>query len=80
MIDNENYLGKGLAASTLEAFTKFLQEDVDPTIDTFIIDPDPNNPRAKHVYAKAGFNRVGDFIMERGVFKGQKTYLMVKTL
>jgi len=75
MIGNENYFGKGLAAPTLQAFAKFLQEQVDPTIDTFMIDPNVNNPRAKHVYQKAGFIPVAEF--ER---RGEQFILMVMNL
>ncbi len=79
-IGNEKYLGQGLAAPTLQSFTEFFQSQVDRAADTFYIDPDENNPRAKHVYEKAGFQLVGDFTMERGVFSGKKTYLMVKKI
>jgi len=72
-IGNEAYVGKGLAASTLEAFTTFFQEKVDPQADTFVIDPSQNNPRAKHVYEKAGFQPVGEFFR-----RGEWFYLMVK--
>lgn len=46
----------------------------------FFIDPAEHNPRAKHVYENAGFKMVGDFEMDIGVFKGEQTHLMVKTL
>jgi RimJ/RimL family protein N-acetyltransferase len=79
-IGNITFLGKGLAAPTLEAFVQFFQGSVDAKADTFFIDPDDNNPRAKHVYAKAGFDLVGDFVMKGGVFDGKKTDFMVKKL
>ena len=77
-IGNKEYLGKGLGASTLETFVRFYRERVDPLADTFFIDPSANNPRAKHVYSKAGFSEVGTYIIEEGAFKGKKNYLMVK--
>jgi predicted acetyltransferase len=81
MIGDKNYFGKGLGAKTLAMFTEFFQQEVDRYADTFFIDPDENNPRAKHVYEKAGFECVGDFIMEgEGVFAGRKTYLLVKKI
>ena len=46
--------------------------------DTFFIDPDENNPRAKHVYAKAGFEHVGDYSPHEGAFIGSTSLLMVK--
>ena len=42
-IGNKNFLGKGLASSTLEAFIKFYHKHIDPLSDTFFIDPDENN-------------------------------------
>ena len=81
-IGNEDYLGKGLASLTLEAFTKFFQSKIDQTADTFFIDPDDNNPRAQHVYEKAGFKKVGEFQREGRYhdFSGDKTFLMVKKM
>lgn len=81
MIGNKNYYGKGLGSITLEKFTYFIQEEIDSTADTFFIDPDEGNPRAKHVYAKAGFKYIGDFIMgENSVFAGKTSHAMVKKL
>lgn len=79
-IGNTEYLGKKLASPTLEAFTQFFQKETDPQADTFLIDPDENNPRAIHVYEKAGFTPVGSFLVERGFFKGHHSFLMVKYL
>lgn len=55
---------------------------IDPHADTFFIDPDDNNPRAQHVYEKAGFKLVGKFIAEKAFwdFTGDKTHLMVKKM
>lgn len=61
MIGNKKYLGKGLGGRTLEKFTRFMQEAVDHSIDTFFIDPADSNPRAKHVYEKGGFEAVDVF-------------------
>ena len=76
-IGNRRYLGKGLAAPTLNAFIHFFRTHVDPQTDTFLIDPDAGNAKAKHVYAKAGFIPVGSYRMESGVFMGQETELMI---
>jgi RimJ/RimL family protein N-acetyltransferase len=79
MIGDKDCFGKGLGAQTLKEFITFFQREIDPQADTFFIDPDVNNPRAKHVYEKAGFEHVGDFIMEgSGVFAGRKTHFLVK--
>ncbi|MDF2577305.1 MAG: hypothetical protein K0S74_789 [Chlamydiales bacterium] len=77
-IGNKNFIGKGLAAPVLTSFIDFFRFQIDSKADTFFIDPDEKNPRAQHVYTKAGFQLVGDFIPEKGVFSGQKTCLMVK--
>jgi RimJ/RimL family protein N-acetyltransferase len=77
-IGNKKYLGQGLAVPTLDAFIRFYKSMVDIGADTFFIDPDENNPRAKHVYAKAGFLAVGEFEVKEGPFKGQINCLMVR--
>lgn len=81
-IGNKEFLSRGLASPTLIAFTKFFKDKIDPKSDTFFIDPDDNNPRAQHVYEKAGFYIVGDFKRGRDywAFSGEKTYLMVKKI
>lgn len=81
-IGNTAFLNKGLAAPSLEAFTIFFKTQIDPSADTFFIDPDADNPRAQHVYEKAGFKLVGEFIAEKVYwdFTGEKSYLMVKKM
>lgn len=79
-IGNETFLGKGLATPTLEAFTKFIQTKIDRTVDLFMIDPAETNPRAKHVYEKAGFETVTEFVRDDGFFKDLKHFLMVKKM
>jgi RimJ/RimL family protein N-acetyltransferase len=79
-IGNKDYLGQGLAAPTLVEFMEFYKNEIDPKATTYFIDPDLNNPRAKHVYEKAGFELVGDYDPELGAFVGQKSYLLVKNI
>lgn len=79
-IGNKDFLGKGLAAPTLRKFTAFFHDQIDPLADTFFIDPDENNIKAKHVYEKADFKLVGSYEMRMGAFEGQNTYLLVKHL
>jgi RimJ/RimL family protein N-acetyltransferase len=79
-IGNKTFLGKRLAAPTLKAFMSFIQENVDATVDLFIIDPAETNPRAKHVYEQAGFETVAEFVRDDGFFKDIKHFLMVKNL
>ncbi len=79
-IGNTHFLGKGFAAPTLKAFTEFFSTEIDSQADTFFIDPNEDNPRAQHVYEKAGFKRVGEFNADKGTFKGHISYLMVKKI
>lgn len=79
-IGNKKYLGCGLAVPTLQEFMSFYKKSIDPFADTFFIDPDPNNPRAIHVYAKAGFEQVGEYKVTSGAFKGSMSSLMVKKI
>jgi RimJ/RimL family protein N-acetyltransferase len=72
-IGNKNYFGKGLAVPTLQAFMDFFAGNIEPETDLFLIDPHLDNPRAIHVYEKAGFTAKGEFIRE-----GEKGVLMVK--
>lgn len=81
MIGEKDYFGKGLGARTLKAFIAFFQQSFDHNADTFFIDPDVMNPRAKHVYEQAGFIHVGNFVMGgKGVFKGRETHFLVKKI
>lgn len=80
MIGNQKYFGKGLAASTLEAFTSFIHTEIDSSIDTFFIDPEESNERAKHVYEKAGFHCIGDFHRDCNSEKDVRHFLMVKKI
>jgi RimJ/RimL family protein N-acetyltransferase len=77
-VGNNQYLGKGLAASTLIAFMEYYRHQIDPVADTFFIDPDAGNLRAIHVYEKAGFRFVGEFTTDEGAFVGHKSLLMIK--
>lgn len=76
-IGNIKYLGKGLAAPTLKAFMDYFVKQIEPRIKRFLIDPFLNNPRAIHVYQKAGFDIVGEFTQEEGCFDQSKGVLMV---
>lgn len=78
MIGNRKYLGCGLAAPTLEGFTKFIRQAVDPVVDTFFIDPADSNVRARHVYEKGGFRVVASFRRDFGNENDVKHSLMVK--
>jgi predicted acetyltransferase/GNAT superfamily N-acetyltransferase len=78
MIGNTDYVGKGLAAKTLSGFIEYFRKEIDIHADVFFIDPDSNNPKALHVYEKAGFKHAGDFIMSKGIFAGSKTEFLIK--
>lgn len=77
-IGNKKYLGKGLAAPTLVAFMEFFVKYVEPEAETFLIDPFLNNPRAIHVYQKAGFEPMCEFEQKGGYFDGSKGVIMVR--
>lgn len=79
MIGNPSFLGKGYGVRTLTEFMDFFRLSVDSKADTFLIDPDSHNERAKQVYLQAGFVQVGDFIME-GDYSGagKLHHLLVK--
>jgi predicted GNAT family acetyltransferase len=53
-----NYLGKGLAVPMIREFltSRF------PNVKKVLIDPEATNERAIHVYQKAGFKIIGEFI------------------
>lgn len=79
-IGNKQFLGKGLASPTLVAFVAFYHQQIDSKADTFFIDPNQNNPRAKHVYDKAGFVWVGGYEAKEGAFDKETLHLMVKKI
>ena len=74
MIGNSKFFGKGYGSKTLSDFIDFFRESIDPKADTFLIDPASDNVRAKHVYMKAGFKHVCDFIMEGDVSGAGKVH------
>lgn len=57
-ICNLNYLGKGIAVPMIQEFliSQF------PNVKRVLIDPEATNKRAVHVYQKAGFKIIGEFI------------------
>jgi RimJ/RimL family protein N-acetyltransferase len=57
-IGDENYLGKGYGTLLLKEFIKQLH-DLEPTVTTVIVDPDPENAVAIRCYEKVGFTRMG---------------------
>ncbi len=74
MIGNPKFFGKGYGSKTLSDFIDYFREIVDPKADTFLIDPASDNVRAKHVYMKAGFKHVCDFMMEGDVSGAGKVH------
>ncbi len=57
-ICEESYLGKGLAVPMIREFLKTHF----PHVKRVLIDPEKTNRRAIHVYEKAGFKIIGEFI------------------
>jgi predicted acetyltransferase/RimJ/RimL family protein N-acetyltransferase len=81
MIGNPKFFGKGYGSQTLSDFIDYFREIVDPKADTFLIDPASDNVRAKHVYMKAGFKHVCDFMMEGDVSgAGKVHHLLLKKI
>lgn len=79
MIGNPKFFGKGYGSKTLSDFIDYFREFFDPKANTFLIDPANDNPKAKHVYIKAGFKHVCDFMMEGDVSgAGKIHHLLVK--
>ncbi|MBS0236780.1 MAG: GNAT family N-acetyltransferase [Proteobacteria bacterium] len=79
MIGNPAYLGKGYGAQTLADFVDYFRKSIDPEADTFMIDPTLDNPRAKRVYMKAGFEYVDDFLMQGDCSgTGEMHHLLIK--
>jgi predicted acetyltransferase/RimJ/RimL family protein N-acetyltransferase len=74
MIGNPKFFGKGYGSQTLYDFIDYFREFFDPKADTFIIDPANDNPKAKHVYMKAGFKYMCDFMMEGDVSGAGKVH------
>ena len=74
MIGNPKFFGKGYGSQTLSDFIDYFREFFDTRADTFIIDPASDNPKAKHVYMKAGFKHVCDFMMEGDVSGAGKVH------
>jgi len=81
MIGNKDYFGKGHGAKTLIQFIKYFQKSFDEKADTFLIDPVADNPKAKHVYEKAGFKHIADFVMGGDCSgSGKLHHLLIKKL
>ena len=58
LIGEEKYLGQGLATPLI---TEFISQ-IHPDKDIIFIDPETSNSKAIHVYEKAGFKKIDDFI------------------
>ncbi|MDF3047207.1 MAG: acetyltransferase [Candidatus Midichloriaceae bacterium] len=79
MIGDPNFFGKGYGAKTLFEFINYFRASVDSKADTFLIDPESGNHRAKHVFMKAGFKHVCDFTMKGDVSgAGKLHHLLIK--
>jgi RimJ/RimL family protein N-acetyltransferase len=58
LIGEEKYLGKGLATKLIQEFIKTQLSDSH----IIFIDPECSNKKAIHVYEKAGFEKIDEFI------------------
>ena len=69
------YVGRGIATQMLESFLSHIQYQ-NRALRTVLIDPEANNSRAIHVYEKAGFQLVSEFVPSDGAFQGTPHVLM----
>ncbi len=75
LIGPPEYVGRGIATEMLESFLSHLQCQ-NRALRTVLIDPEANNSRAIHVYEKAGFHLVSEFVPSDGAFQGKPHVLM----
>jgi RimJ/RimL family protein N-acetyltransferase len=59
-IGNEDFLGKGWALFILKRFISFRCKG----IERVIVDPEPENKKAIHIYEKCGFKKIGEQIIK----------------
>jgi RimJ/RimL family protein N-acetyltransferase len=78
-ICDPNYIGKGLGAEILKAFSKFAKS-CEPKLCQLFIDPGANNSKTIYVCEMAGFHKLSEFSMEEDYFISNKSYLMLKEL
>ena len=75
LIGPPEYVGRGIATQMLESFLSHIQYQ-NRALRTVLIDPEANNSRAIHVYEKAGFQLVSEFVPSDGAFQGKSHVLM----
>ena len=75
LIGPPEYVGRGIATPMLESFLSHIQYQ-NRALRTVLIDPEANNSRAIHVYEKAGFQLVSEFVPSDGAFQGKPHVLM----
>ena len=75
LIGPPEYVGRGIATQMLESFLSHIQYQ-NRALRTVLIDPEANNSRAIHVYEKAGFQLVSEFVPSGGAFQGKPHVLM----
>ncbi len=75
LIGPVEYIGRGIAVKVLESFLRHIQH-LNGDLQTVFIDPEANNPRAIHVYEKAGFQKISTFSPLNGPFRGRPHILM----
>jgi RimJ/RimL family protein N-acetyltransferase len=75
LIGPPEYVGRGIATQMLKSFLSHIRYQ-NRALRTVLIDPEANNSRAIHVYEKAGFQLVSEFVPSDGVFQGKPHVLM----
>jgi RimJ/RimL family protein N-acetyltransferase len=75
LIGPPEYVGRGSTTQMLESFLSHIQYQ-NRALRTVLIDPEANNSRAIHVYEKAGFQLVSEFVPSDGAYPGKPPVLM----
>ncbi len=60
-IGEKTAIGKGYGPLLIKEFISYLASNLEPSLTTVIVDPEPDNGAAIRCYEKIGFNRVGIF-------------------
>jgi hypothetical protein len=79
-VGNLQYLGKNLAAKTLEKFIDFYKMAIDTEVKLFFIDPNINNIKAIKTYNQVGFKTKSTYKIKEGYFKGNTNLIMIKKI
>lgn len=60
-IGSPHHIGKGYGTQLITAFIAYLTAELEPSVTTIIVDPEPKNVAAIRCYEKVGFRPVGTY-------------------